>query len=335
VFFHQRVDHLNVGDEATTLNGEKQLDLVAIHMEKAESKFHRCKATFSLMMDRMWKNHRSCVQGKTTSQVSINMIEQYVTETADKWRSVFSFRENFHFRHSYDNQTDSSSSTWHAPRFICHIQHTLNGAQQRLLNRGPANVPPCQLFISETTSQMNVRLKQQYAPLKHQMTHLFPKYHINIAQSMDIDERIHAEFNRLFSLSIPLKVEQHAVYEMKLVRTVGALLESNDWILRRTADRRATFYLDDRARFERLCDDYMASTNAFRVIMTIDDVNCPSSTKDDWHEMIESMNFISENLSKQKVIDRDLWQRLYIDESKIRRPHLYFLPDVSQVNYST
>ncbi|CAF4757684.1 unnamed protein product, partial [Rotaria magnacalcarata] len=81
--------------------------------------------------------------------------------------------------------------------------HQLIPKQLKLLNRGPTYVPPCQLSISSLNQSIDDIIKKQYASLKHQLNAIFSKYHINIALSMEIQQKINSQFTNLFSTPIP------------------------------------------------------------------------------------------------------------------------------------
>ncbi|CAF3392422.1 unnamed protein product [Rotaria socialis] len=61
-------------------------------------------------------------------------------------------------------------------------------------------VPPCQQPVSSVSQSVDDIVKKLYIPLKRQLNHVFTKHHINIALSMEIQQKLEHQFKDLFSL---------------------------------------------------------------------------------------------------------------------------------------
>jgi hypothetical protein len=123
---------------------------------------------------------------------------------------------------------------------------------------------------------------------------------------------------------------ERAIYERKIVQSIRRSLNENNLILRRTADNQNTFYLGNAQDFEAKANDYLAKTDAFEVLITIDEHN-PNEWHNDLNKIIKSMNFILKIMHIKNALHDDLFNRLHIDATNIELPYLYFLPDVSKV----
>ncbi|CAF3383452.1 unnamed protein product [Rotaria socialis] len=174
-------------------------------------------------------------------------------------------------------------------------------------------------------------VQRKYAPLKHQLNSLFSKHHINIALSLEIQQKIGDQFTDSFSVPIPSNLHQRAFYEDRLILSIRYSLKKNNFILRRTADNMNTFYLGNRQEFETKAYDYVSKSDAYKVLLKKDKGNGDQKWQTELNQMVESMNLLLESLKNHEFLNVDLYNGLLDDASKVKLPCLYFLPDVSKV----
>jgi hypothetical protein len=316
----------------------KKIDLMAIHISRAEAKFFQCRKIFNDELPKMRQNHRNLVKNQAMPTVLTNLIEQRFKNITDKCRDMYNYRINYYLRSPYGDLDDVMKSEkkqnmkiiGFSPSVIIDTTYQLTDKQIELLNRGPTYVPPCQMHISSSFQSTDDIVKKQYAPLKHQLNILFDKYSVDMTLKMNIEMEIYEQFKKYFTMPLPSMIRERAIYELKLVQSIRRSLNENNLILRRTVDNQNTFYLGNAQDFEAKANDYLAKTDAYKILITMDENNL-----DDWrnelNNMIDSMNFILETMHKKNALDDDLFNRLRIDASKVELPHLYFLPDVSKV----
>ncbi|CAF5076103.1 unnamed protein product, partial [Rotaria magnacalcarata] len=203
----------------------KKLDFVAIKIIGAEIKFYQCLRAFDHELAAMWKNHRELVKNKGMSTTLTDLIEKRFTGIADRWRDVYNYRLNCYFRNFYSDfeptntnaDGDKMKRIGFSSSLIIDAIHQLSDKELQLLNRGPSYVPPGQISISSSGQSVDDIIKKKYAPLKHQLSCLFSKYHVNIALSMEIEQKISDQFTDLFSVPIPSNLQQRALYEKHLL----------------------------------------------------------------------------------------------------------------------
>ncbi|CAF4640625.1 unnamed protein product [Rotaria socialis] len=317
----------------------KKLDFMAIKIIGAEMKFYQCLRVFDHELAAMWKNHRELVKNKGMPTTLTNLIEKRLTNIADRWRDVYNYRLNCYFRNFYgdveptDMNTDGDKMKriGFSSSLIIDAIHQLSDKELQLLNRGPSYVPPGQISISSSGQSIDDIVKKKYAPLKHQLSYLFSKYHINIALSMEIEQKISDQFTDLFSVPISSNLQQRALYEKHLLQSIRYSLNENNLILRRTADNMNTFYLGNLQDFETKAYDYVSKSDAYKMLLNKDKDNDGQEWQVQLKEMIESINLLLESLKNHKAINIDLFNRLLVDARKVKLPYLYFLPDISKV----
>ncbi|CAF5140036.1 unnamed protein product, partial [Rotaria magnacalcarata] len=209
--------------------------------------------------------------------------------------------------------------------------HRFSDKELQLLNRGHTYVPPCQTSILSSCHSMDDIVDIKYAPLKHQLNSLFSKHHINVALSLETQQKISDQFADSFSVPIPSSLHQRALYEDRLILSIRYSLNENNLILRRTADNMNTFYLGNRQEFETKAYDYLSKSDAYKVLLNKDKDNGGQQWQIELKQMVESMNLLLESLKNHKAVNIDLFNRLLVDASKVKLTCLYFLPDVSKV----
>ena len=316
----------------------KKIDLIAIHIKRAEMRYDHDRKLFHEELSKMWQNHRNLVKdhGMTTSLA--NLIDERVTNITDKFRELYRFRLKYYLRSPYgdlESGKDPNTKTigFLSPLIIDISQHPFNDQQIQLLNRGPTYVPPYQLHISSSCPSIDDVLKKLYAPLKHQLAALQTKYKLGVHQAMHFEDLLYQQFKENFSSSIPMNLRQRALYEMKLVQTIQSSLREHRLILRRTADSMNTFYLGNREEFEVKADDYLTKTNAYEILLTLnDEMNPQQQIQVQLNQRTLGINRALKILKGTHALKDDLVKKLLLDPSQIQLPYLYFLPDVSTVS---
>ena len=207
--------------------------------------------------------------------------------------------------------------------------HGLTHEQIQLLNRGPTYVPPFQMYIQSTDGHLH----KQYKYLQQHLTQLYARFNINPARSMFINKDIKDLYMNSFSVTLPNKFYQRAVYENQLVNSIRTHCQVNKLILKRLANNSNIFYLGHSVDFQDKVNDYLIRMNVFEMCELIDDKQL-QSTHDYLNQIIATTNeHISDILEKKKKKknSKDLIRKLHIDHSKVRLPYLYFLPEITRV----
>ena len=314
---------------------QKLTDMIGTHIDQAEAKFIHCRNLFHSELDSVWRSHRASMEGHAMPKVLTDLIELRFVNITDKWRAMYIYRETYYIRTSHGDseamrkmqQEGSLSASTFAPCLITDATHSLNEKQVQLLGRGPTYVPPCQLWVSSPLSSTDDTLtKKKWGPLKRQMAGLFSKYRINIALSMEIQEKISDRCRDLFAVLPSSELRRRALDENALVRSIRHSLTRNKLILRRTADNMNRFYVGHRHAFEEKCNAYLEKNDAYNVLLVVDEQYHEHQRHPYVKEMVDSMNMVLENLYRRKAIAHDLLTRFYIDASTIQIPYLYFLP---------
>ena len=291
---------------------------------KIEAKYSQCYQVFETQWKAMWENHRNLVSNKGMPTVLHKLIERRFKNITDKLRDIHNYRVNYYLRNSFDDV--KPAVRFSTATLIMDTPYRFNDRQQRLLNRGPTYVPPCQLHISSSIDEI---VKKQYVPLQHRLACFFSKYHVNIALSMEIEKQTREQFHDLFSVTIPAALRQRAIQENELVQSIRRCLKKHNLVLRRTADRLNTFYVGDASAFESKADHYLNTTDAYKLLLTLDEDNDKQQFWREFNEMVHSINSSLDLLKRRKALDQATVNRLRPDPTKVQLPYLYFLPDVS------
>ncbi|CAF1279138.1 unnamed protein product [Rotaria sordida] len=318
----------------------KKFDLLARHILEAEQTYYRFQNLFNYELSKMWQNHRNLVKDQGMTTTLINLLEQRFNNTTNHWRDVYNYRIDYFLRNSYDKlncinmneigQTMKMIGTSFS--IFIDTTHQFLDKQLQLLSRGPSYVPPCLMYILFSNESMDDIVKKQLAPLKHQLMNLFEKYNINLPLQMEIHDKTYQEFKNLFSKPIPSNLYQRALYEKNLIQSIQSTLKKNNLILRRTANNMNTFYVGNIADFEKKADRYLTRSEDYEVLINITDETNEKTLDLSIKEMIDSMNSLLEKLKTHKAIKDDLYKQLIADPNKIKLPHLYFLPNISNEN---
>ena len=135
-------------------------------------------------------------------------------------------------------------------------------------------------------------------------------------------------------MSIPIDIHQRAQSELVLVRSIRQSLKNKNLILQRTADNMNTFYLGNRDEFQRRADNYVTSTNQYRVFCAIHREDKQQAVQSEMNKLLDSINHSLRILRRRNDIDENLYKRLQTDPNQMKLSYLYFLPTVSQVRHT-
>ena len=322
------------------LNEYKKLDSMAVRIRDAENAFSRDQHIFDYEISKVWENHRNLVKNQGMPTTLSNLIEKTLELIRNRWLDIYNYRVDYYLRNSYDtldhtdiHEKDPMMIANHLPlNIIIDAQHQLTNKQLQLINRGPSYVPTCQMYLSSSYASMDDIIKQQFAPLKHQLASLFVKYHINPALSTEIPNKLFDKFKSLFSITIPSSLQQRAFYEKNLIQSIRTSLNQHNLILRRTADNMNIFYLGNRQQFDEKANKYLLKSDAYELlsIKSNKDQQVPKEVK----EMMTTINKLLEQLKENKSLDKKTIDSFLIDPDTIKLPYLYFLPDVSKVRFN-
>ncbi|CAF3619642.1 unnamed protein product [Rotaria socialis] len=94
------------------------------------------------------------------------------------------------------------------------------------------------------------------------------KHYINIALSLEIQQKISDQFTDYFSVSMPSNLHQRVLCEDRLILSTRYSLEKNNLILRRIADNMNSFYLGNLQEFQTKAHDYFSKSDAYNVLLS-------------------------------------------------------------------
>ncbi|CAF1682532.1 unnamed protein product, partial [Adineta ricciae] len=290
-------------DKHEKIYQREKLDSLVPHVIRAEIRYHQADDKFNIEYTAMLNNHRNLVRNKGMTTALSSLLEQRLSNITDRLRDIHYYRINFLLRSSYGDlenmykQTEPKhqvNSNTFLSNVISDTIHGLNMKQIQLLSRGPCYVPPCQSRLLSSSSNLTS------------------------TSVVDIVKKHNAPFNNL--------------------------------ILQRTADNWNTFYIGNRKEFDTKANKHMAkSDDIYEFIVSISDGSKGMDDDDDdllqqqpppppqdsqylLSGRIEAINFALEILEKRKALNHDTISKLRIDPSKVKLPHLYFLPDISKVS---
>ncbi|CAF1515850.1 unnamed protein product [Rotaria magnacalcarata] len=328
---HQR--QIDQGDKELQA---KMTDLMVQSIIEAEHKIYENEELLNKEVQRVSVYNQATNEGLITKTM-LDIINRRFNMIDKKYDSMLKFKINYYFRNHYDITTDTTilSNIRFSPTMImASPSHLFTDEQLKLLNRGPTYVPPYQAYVitpplDESSSSINTMIHQQYKLLQHDLSVLYAKHNVNTAQSMFISKEIKELYTTTFSIPLPSGLYQRALYEHNLIQTIQEQLKHYDLILRRTADQRNVFYLDDRSHFEQKSLEYMEKTNIFQLCEIIDKQNIQSK-QEYLAKTINSLNQDFEMIIGDTKKFKDTLNRICGKIEQTDLPYLYFLPDISQ-----
>ncbi|CAF4652768.1 unnamed protein product, partial [Rotaria sp. Silwood1] len=236
--FQQQLDR-----EAKILQ-EKMTDHMTELIVEAEKKIVNCRNELNEEI------HRISIMETNTNESFpeklMTIIGRRINIINKKLEYIYKFRFNYFLRHQFDDIDDSLSlvNVRFSPSLIIDTPlHFFTNEQIKFLNRGPTYVPPYQVHVSSLNTTSNEYIEKTYKFLQHQLTILYDKYKVNMAQSLFLNKRVKDAYTNAFSITLPRSLQQRAFYEKQLVESIKEHLKENNLILRRTADQSNVFYL--------------------------------------------------------------------------------------------
>ena len=207
-----------------------------------------------------------------------------------------------------------------SPTLILDTSHRLTSEQLQFLHRGPTYVSPCQVHKSASSLPLDVILHKQIAPLRRQMTRIFTKYPVDLSRRMNFEKEIQQLFHDSFATPIPEPLEERALYEKQLIRSIRFQLNKDNLILRRTADDNNVYYLGQQNKFNQQAIDYMEQSKWYAV-----------TEQQHLHDITKTIDSHLEQLHERKLISKDHLSKLLIGKkTSINLPYLYFLPQINE-----
>ncbi|CAF3972408.1 unnamed protein product [Rotaria sordida] len=307
---------------------QQMTDLVAETIGKAESKIFQCQNVMNQEITQMSILNQN--QNEIFSNELKNLIDRRVDIIKKKFEYTSNFKINYFLQHTYNDVPEEFAipSVCFSPTIILSTPlHLFTKEQLKLLNRGPSYVPPCQMYMSSTSTTIEKIIEEQYKSIQHDLHRMFAKCDINPAQSMFIRNEIKDLFTKLFAISIPKPLHQRALYEKQLIESIRQELQEYDLILRRIANQQNVFYLLHRPVFEQQTNEYMTKSDMFSVCENIDENNLQATR----HYLTRRINLMNEKLRSIFHHDKnkEILKKLLITVDKVELPYLYFLPDIS------
>ena len=214
-----------------------------------------------------------------------------------------------HRRSSYSNSIHLGCS----PTLILDTTHHLSSEQLILLRRGPTYVSPCQVHtLSSSSLTADQILHQQIAPLRRQLTRVFTKYPVDLSRRMNFEKEIQQLFQDSFAKPIPKPLEERALYEKQLTRSIRAQLNKDSLMLRRTADDKSVYYLGRLNKFNQQADDDMDQSKWYAM-----------TEQQHLQDIIKTIDSEFELLSQGKQINKDHLSKLSTGKKTISNFHLF------------
>ncbi|CAF1478013.1 unnamed protein product, partial [Rotaria sordida] len=108
----------------------------------------------------------------------MDLIYRCINIMNKKLEYCFDFKLNYHLRHRYTDVQDAlaTPSVCFSPTTIIDTPlHLLTPEQLKLLNREPAYVPLCQMYVSSASVSMEEIIQKRYKSLQHDLNILFTK----------------------------------------------------------------------------------------------------------------------------------------------------------------
>ena len=195
------------------------------------------------------------------------------------------------------------------------------------LSRGPTYVPVGQMHISPSLNFDDLWLKQ-ISNLQRQLNVFFSVYRIGIDRKMNFQSELNRLFKEIFSIPLPTYIEQRAIYEREVVRSIHHQLKQDQLILRRFPNQTNLFYLGGINDWEIKTNEYMKQTTSYELIAIIDENN-PLQPQVD--EMAKSIEYVLNTMHQKRLINDQHLTTTQLKKANYQLPTLYFLPELQQV----
>lgn len=275
-----------------------------------------------------------------------DLIQQRSLNMKHRFKLISDFTINHDLRSAYHPlalTTETQDQSIEHNRFLSHLlvdstmtrKDYLADRQLQLLSRGPAYIAPGQLHVlfsnGGNNETMNMLIKKQYAPLKHQLAVLFDRYRISVTDAMNFQANTLQVFQNLYSRSLPEDIDRRATHEKRLIRSIQTVLEKNNLILRRTADQTNTFYLGHQQDFLHRCHQYMEDhSDTYSILFNLNQINL-QTVQEQLKKRYLAMNSEIDKLFQEKKLTSIIHHKLKLQMDHVKIPYLYFLPTMATV----
>ncbi|CAF3430834.1 unnamed protein product [Rotaria socialis] len=329
-------------DRAEKVLQRTKCHMILVYLAVAETKMNEYRINYDKLMSELQLNQKSGSIHQKLNEKMFNLMEERFKNINEHLIRLYRLKICF-FRQCSNGQeldlvhrwsiiTENKSNLTCSPSLIQHTnRYHLTDEQRNFLNRGPTYVPPCQIHILSKSSLTTLAeiLTKKMAPLRRDLTALFTKYPVDLSRRINFEKEIQQLFHESFLQPIPRALEERALYEQQLLKSIKYQLEKNHLILRRTANHQNMYYLGQIDEFQQKTMDYMQhSTATYEFIGTIDDFN---SEQFYLEKILQSIDSDLKSLLQRKLISKDLQIKFIIKQStKSQLPNLDFLPDLNQ-----
>lgn len=311
-----------------------QFDLYTNHLLKLEKEYYENQKLYNKELQIMWSNHRNLVRDKDMPTELSDLIGTRSCSINQLWQERFEFRFKYYLLYPYgewESQQQQQQMSFQPYLYsdVPTVKDLFNEEQLKLLGRGPTYVTPYQTHLLSSTSQDDI-VRKLYAPLKHQLISLFAKHKMQVFAQYTIETEFSNQFKECFLKSLPINLQQRAMYENQVLQSIHQIVNDHNLILRRTADNLNTFYVGDRSEFEAKAEQYFEdATDRFELVHISTHEN---HRRDHFQQLRKVVDYINNSLKimkRRKDIDEETYNRIHVKLDLVKVSYLYFLPDIS------
>lgn len=305
---------------------QDQLDKMILYLIRTEEQYYQSTYDF----DCEW----SKITDRTMSSTMINILERRFSNTSDRLSRLCDYRIEYSIKNSFvddDLHDNESIRLCFTPSLMVDTKKKdcLDRIHYYLLNRGPSYVLPYQSYARlDVDLSIEDLLKRQFSSFKNRLAHIYSKYQINIALSMDFTRQIQQHLKDRFSLTLPNDLCRRARFERTTMTSIRKQLHKQQLVLKRFGNQQNLFYLTDREQYDLATTKAFESLTFYEHILTITNDEAKIELEVDIVEMVHSINQMINTLEHKKCINRDLARRLQLEKSQIRLAYIYFLPNI-------
>jgi hypothetical protein len=316
-------------------------ELMLVYLHLIELQIDHDRTRIADETQSMWHYHRTCTQDPLDSQRLTTILAARQQQIIDRWQAWSRFVVDNNNNNNNNNECVRRASHRRVRQHVgfranlivdSHVTtHTLTNEHVRLLKRGPAYVSPGQLHLSTEFASIDRLVARQYAPMQHQLAHLFQQHRLNLAQSAQVQHAIRKEFQMHFAVPLPNDVHRRAIYERNMIVNMRTRLNVDRLIVRRLADQSNRFYLTNRSTFEQHCRECLRQqTDDFELVYDVT-MTSDIDMRQQWKTRTHAFNQVLDRLCTQKRLPVETSKKLQVNIERIKLAYLYFLPSINEV----